>query len=473
MSKAEQLPTPDSQKNQTKKIMKWALNIIVPLIFFLIPTTADYTQEIKLFLVITSFTIILIATEHIPVYASVIFLPVAYAIFLELPNSVVYSAWTESVAWISMGGMVLTMALTKTGLLRRLAYRVILACGGNFTGILVGMFLVGALVSTVMTDLAAKAILFSALGVGVCQALNFEMKSREASAIGLATLACCLGPSYFFYTGSGANVVSLAIVERVLPGSTPSWTGYVTQMALPQLIYVILTLAVVFVFFRPKEKIESSDFLRSTLKEMGPMSGSEIRTAILGVLLIVMVATTDKHGIAASHLFVLAATIFFCPFMKVLTGEDVKKINFGAVYFVVGCQTIGVVSSNLGVGTFIANLVYPYIAGSTLTTFIGTWFLGFFANFGLTPSAAWNVFTEPLTQICIQAGINPLPLIYTFINSLEQVLLPYEYVPVLLIYGTGMISMGSFVKYNLIRAGVAFACILCVFMPYWKMIGLL
>ena len=115
-------------------------------------------------------------------------------------------------------------------------------------------------------------------------------------------------------------------------------------------------------------------------------------------------------------------------------------------------MSIGVVSSALGVGEFVATTVYPYIAGSTTRMFAGLWGMGFLANFALTPTAAYSMFTEPLINMATLAGINPIPVLYAFSHALEQVLFPYEYVAPLLIYGYGMISMKNFVKYNAMRA---------------------
>lgn len=465
-----QLKPEDSSR---RKLIKWAVNIIIPLICLLIPTSESFTQDIKGFFVITTFMIILIATENIPMFASVILLPVLYTIFLGQPQSVVYSAWTENVPWIALGGSAITLALNKTGLLRRIAYRVILLCGGRFIGILFGMVLVGTLISTIMTDMLAKAILLSALGLGICSALGFKPGDRESSAIGLTTLVACLGPSYLFYTGSGGTVTTLSILEAILPGSTPSWTEYLIQMTLPQIIYIALTMLAIFLFFRPKNDIQSAGFLKEALAEMGKMSSAETKTAVISLALIVLIATSSYHSIGTPQIFLLGAACFFLPRIDVLEPGDTKNINFTAILFVISCLTIGTVSGQLGVGTFIANAVYPYIAGSITTTFVGTWVMGFVANFGLTPTAAYSMFTDPLVQIAVNEGINPLPLLYTFIHSLEQLLLPYEYAPVLVIFGTGMISMGRFIKYNAIRAVIGLVCILVVFMPYWSMIGLL
>ncbi len=465
--------SPELKQNplSTKKMIKWAINIIIPLVFFLLPTSEAFTADIKTFFVITSLMITLIATENIPMFATLLLIPVSYSIFLAQPSSVVYASWTDSVAWISLGGALVTMALTKTGLLRRMAYQVILICGGRFLGILFGMVVVGSLISIIMANMLAKAILLSALGLGICQALDFKLGDREASAIGLATLAACLGPSYLFYTGSGGNVTTLGILEKIMPGASPNWTEYMVHMTLPQIIYIALTVLAVFIFFRPRKEIQSSAFLKETLAKMGKMTQKETITAVVGLILIVLVATSANHSIRIDQLFVIAAAALFA--LGVLEAGDVMKVNFTGIFFVVTCLTIGTVSSKVGVGAYVANVVYPYISGSLTTTFVGTWIMGFVANFGLTPVAAYSMFTDPLTQIAVAEGINPLPLLYTFIHSLEQVLLPYEYAPVLVIFGTGMISMGSFVKYNSIRALIGLGSILAIFMPYWAMIGLL
>ena len=84
------------------------------------------------------------ATENIPIFAASILLPVLYALFLDgVGNPVIYKAWTTDVPWLTIGGSVLTIALQKSGLLKRLAYRTILIFGANFNGMIIGMMVVG------------------------------------------------------------------------------------------------------------------------------------------------------------------------------------------------------------------------------------------------------------------------------------------------------------------------------------------
>lgn len=460
-------------QSRNKTIFKWALNIIIPAIFLFIPNSATgYTADIQMFFAVTAFGIILIATENIPMFASVILFPVLYSLGLGIGTDVAYASWTSDTPWLSIGASLLALGLTKSGFLKRISYRTVLLFGGSFRGLLYGMMVAGIIISAVTTNMVAKGVLLAAFAVGLCNALDFKMGSRESSAVGLAAIAACLGPSYLYVTGSGGTIVTMGIAAAA-GVNTPNWGEYVIQMAIPQLIYIFLTVLIIDLFFKPKNIKLNADNLRNELGNMGKLEGGERKTAIICIILIVLLATTSFHGLPYYQLFTFAGVALMVPTIGVVQQSDIKEMNFTGIIFVISCLTIGTVSTYVGAGTFIANIVYPYIQGSITTLLGGVWGLGFIANFGLTPSAAYAMFTEPVIQIANAAGINPLPVIYTFVHSLEQVLLPYEYAPVLIIYGYGMISFGRFVKYNALRAVLSFACIFLIFVPYWNLIGLL
>lgn len=456
----------------TKTMLKWLLNVIIPLAIAFIPTTESFTSSIKWFLVITIFVIVLFATNNIPLLAASILLPILYMVLLQIPMESVFSPWTTTTPWLALGGSLLTLALQKTGLLKRIAYRCILLFGGKFRGLLFGMMFVGVVISVVMSDVAAKAILLGALALGICNALEFELGGRASSAIGLAAIAACLGPSYLYYTGSSSTIVIMSIAESV-GVAIPSWGEYFFHMAPPQMIYIILSVLIIDFFFKPDQAIDAKQFIEAELQKMGRMSKEEIKLIVICLLVVAGIATNSIHGYPTSHFFILAAVVLMSPGIRILTPEDGKKANYGAILFITACMSIGVVSSSLGVGEFVATTVYPYIAGSTTRMFAGLWGMGFLVNFALTPAAAVSMLTEPLVNMANLAGINPIPVLYAFNHALEQVLFPYEYAAPLLIYGYGMISMKNFVKYNAMRALLSLVCIFAIFIPYWSLIGIM
>jgi sodium-dependent dicarboxylate transporter 2/3/5 len=457
---------------RTKSFIKWGINIIVPLIIWCIPLTDTYTPTIRNFLVLSVFAIILIATENMPMAAASLMLPVAYVVLLHIPANVAYAPWALDVPWLILSGFLLTAALDRSGLLKRLAYGSILLMGGSFKGILFGLLIFDAVISLIISDLAAKAVLIGALALSMCNAMNFKPGDRRATFIGVSTLLAVTGPSFFFLTGSTENIVPMGIAAKA-GVQTPSWLGYMKDMFVPELIYVILCAVVVLFLFRKESReMGTIDFFRSEYEKLGKMTSAEKKLVVVALALVVAIATSSLHGISVGWLFVMAVFIMFLPGINLATMDDFKKVNFPFLLFVTACLSIGVTANSLGVGSVIAGVIAPLMNGSLLRTSVGAWVLGFCANFALTPLAAYSAFTEPIVQIAVSGGLNPLPVLYAFINSLTQVLLPYESAPVMIVFGFGMMSTADFAKFGFIKALIGLICIICIFIPWWSFIGL-
>ncbi len=457
---------------QRSTIIKWIVCFALPIIILLIPTSESLTMNMKTFLAVSVFAIAMIATEVIPLFAISVALPAAYVVVVGVSPKVVFAAWSIEIPWLILGGFVLTIALQKTGLLKRIAFRLILLFGGKFIGILFGMMALGIVMSLIIADVAGKAILMGTLALGICNAMGLKLPSREAGALGMVALASALGPSYLFYTGSTGNLVPFGLMAAA-GYPPPGWGEYLTHMFVPQFIYVVLSILIIAIFFKPKQPIQSKEYFKEELASYGKMKRGEWKIAILSLVLIVLIATSGVHGISIGWLFVFAAVSLMLPGMKLVLPPDIKEVNFTFILFVVACLTIGVVSVELGVGQYLADLFYPVIAGSPVRTLAGVWGLGFLINFALTPLAAYSAFAVPLLDLANGLGMDPTVVMYAFIQSLEQVIFPYEYAPVLIVFGMGMASGKDFMKFNALRALLAFICLFVLFIPWWTLVGLI
>lgn len=457
---------------KTATIIKWVCSIAVPLAIMAIPTTEAYTPVIRNFLAATIFMIAMIATELVPMPAIALALPIMYIVFFKVPSNVVFAPWTIEIPWLILCGFLFSAILVKTGLMKRLAYQCIIGMGGKFAGIVWGMLILGALISLLISDVAAKAVLLGTLALGMCKVLNLELGTKDSSAIGLCAYLSMLNPGFFFFSGTMNNLVPMGIVEG-MGLETPSWGGYFIQMFPPQLVYTILCGLALQLFFKPDKPIETKDYLRSELHKMGPISKDEKKITLIAVLLVVALIFNSLHGIAIGWLFVMAIVIMLLPGVNLLKGEDFKSINLPLIIFVASCLGIGVVSGYFKVGAFLADVAYPLIQGSLARSFAGVWTFGFVTNFILTPLAAYSAFTEPIASMAVKMGINHLPLVYCFTQSMEQIILPYEFAPVLFLYGYGMITFKRMVAYSAVKSILSLLCILFVYMTWWKIIGLL
>jgi len=338
---------------------------------------------------------------------------------------------------------------------------------------MIGLPLAGIIVSLVVTDPNPKIVIFMTLAVGICDALNLEKGGKASTAIGLSALCAAMLPSYLFYTGAVNNIVAFGVAAGA-GVVAPGWLEYMGHMFVPHLITIIVMVVILLLFFKPKGmQIESKEYFRMELASLGPMTTPEKKITVLSVILLLLVATSSLHKVSLAAIFVLIAVLTFIPGIRLSEPKDISKVNFGFVIFVAACLSIGGCAVYLGVGSFVGNLLYPIISGSVTQLFAGTWLMGFLINFVLTPLAAYSALTVPVVEFAMKAGINPLPVIYTFLQGLEQLLLPYEYAPYLLAFSFGLFPLRRLSKYLGIKVVVGFVLLLIVYMPWWRIVGIL
>lgn len=467
-----------SEKVQEKSkvnltVIKWVVAFIVPILISFAPTAAEgFTTDLRTYLVISIFAILTIAMGLLPTFAIGICLPVAYIVFLGIPNATAFGGWAVEAPWLILGGFVLTIAMEKTGLLKRIAYSCILLFGGSFRGLLYGFYFLGFVISFVISDTAAKAILLGALGLGICNALDLKLGDRAATAIGLACMAASVGPSFLFLSGTAGTLLTFGAGE-VAGLVLPTFMEYLYHMFLPQLIYTLLTVVIIDVIFRPKMNLGAKEYLTKERDALGKISCDEIKILVIVVALLIGIITNGVHGVAIGWLFTFAAVILCIPGLKLIDADDFPKIKFSFIFFVVGCLVIGQVANAVGLGAWLSGFIQPLIEGSVTRMIGGVWFLAFGANFILTPLAISTAFPATITEMALASGFNPVPIIYAFNQGMEQLLFPYESGPALAIFSYGMISFKGFFKYNLLRAILSLVCFFVIYIPYWNLIGLI
>lgn len=69
--------------------------------------------------------------------------------------------------------------------------------------------------------------------------------------------------------------------------------------------------------------------------------------------------------------------------------------------------------------------------------------------------------------------LDPLPFVYLLVHSSEAVVLPYEYVPYLVVFSFGFIKMSDFVKMSLYKCPIYLISVLVILIPYWRLIGVI
>ena len=454
-------------------LIKWGINIIIPLILFLIPETDVYTYQVKMFLIVTIAGILMVAFEQVNLMAVSMLFPIGYMVTGLVPMEVAYSAWLQTMPLVVIGGYMIAMVLNRVGLLKRMAYWCFIKVRGSYYGLLYSVFVVGCILNTVTGGNAW--VMMAAFTFGLC--MGFELGVSIDSAIimlvgGLSAGASCMFIYSPYFMNLLWNAANLTLPEGAEPyGAT--WVEFFWQN-LPYLIFCLVFIWLLPKIFKPKHKLPDVSYFKEEYAKLGKMSRDEKIGAILTVLLIIFMLTGNLHGIALDWGFIVLPWLMFFPGINIATEEDVKGVDWSMVFFCIACLSIGTVSSYLGIGELVADLLVPALSGMNSTlVMVAIYAVAVILNFLLTPLAILAGFSEPIAQIAAGLGLNPVGAMYSLFMGCDQVLLPYEYLTYMIFYGFGLIKLTDFMKILGFKMVAATVVLAVVMIPWWHFVGVL
>lgn len=450
--------------------VKWLVTIIIPLIVLIIPCTEVFTLGIKKFFVITAFSLLCAAFEFFPNLVIGIMLPILYIVLGVAPIAVVTSPWNQSMVFQGMGAFILAGIMQVSGLTKRLSFWLMSKTGSNYTMTLLAVYVTAVVISAL--TFGGSGALFGALCLGLCLSLDI-MQTKMAAAIAMAAflgINTSIGFTYVISTMAMLN----ASVQTIVPDFSVSFTDMYLHNW-PMFFVGLLIIFIISKWYKAEQQIASKEHFKNELANLGPASKQEKYALLLLIVLIIALLTNKWHGIDGSIFFMSLPLLAFLPCFGFEAKAIVKCVPIDMMFFMTACMGIGTVATSLGFGGIFAQLIVPMLSNSSglFLTFGLLGLVVFIANFLMTPFAIWGIITAPLTAAVVAAGFNPAPFVYALIHFSDLILLPYEYVPYLIIYAFGMISMKDFIKFSILKCVIYCAAIFVILIPYWYIIGLL
>lgn len=469
MNTVQNLSPNNIQRNPD--LVKWIITIALTGILLLLPASDFYTMKIRLFFAITVFNICLAAFELLPIPAIGLLLSGAYIGFNVAPVETVMSPWLSTTLYMVLGGYGLAGILEQSGLLNRIAFKMMSKTGSNYMMLLFCIFFTG-IVLTIVT-FGRGYIILAVLCLGLCQSLKITGTKLTVGicwacmlgAISAKTFVYCVS-MFAVITGASNGMVEMSDIT-FLSVIGHNW---------PMLIVSMVILFVIGKWYSAGStiKLEGKNYFEEQAKNLGKFSKKEkLATAFL-IILFILLCTESIHGISNAVVFMLLPWLMLLPIFGQDAKAVLKTINFGMMFFIASCLSIGSVAASLGFGDILSENFVSALTnsgGSVFFVFACVFLMVFLLNFVMTPMAIWGLFTVPVLSIAQGLDLNMLPFVYALGHSAEAILLPYEYTPYLIVFSFGMISMKDFMLTSIVRCIIYFAGFLLLLVPYWMIIG--
>jgi sodium-dependent dicarboxylate transporter 2/3/5 len=304
-------------------------------------------------------------TEAIPIGVTSWMVGVIQTMFLIRGPKQAFGDFLDPSVVFIFGSLIIGIVFTKTGLTKRLAYKMLSVVGERTVMIYLGCFVITAGLTLVMAHTAVAATIFPLL-MAVHSLYDEEQgvtKFGKGLFIGMAFTAGA--GSIITLLGAARGAVAIEFYKEIV-NKEISFFG-LTYYMLPVGVVMVLLLWVFFVFYFPPER-KTIPGLRDRAKtlyaSLGPITRPEITSVVIVLLVIITLGARSFidpnppgdpgwYERLNKSAVLLAATILFF-LLKILDLRDLENVSWNIILLFGGAMSIGFCLFQTGAAQWLA-----------------------------------------------------------------------------------------------------------------------
>jgi anion transporter len=457
-----------------RKLIGAVLAVGLPTALWFAPLGMDLTE--KHALAIASFMIIAWITEVLPHAATGIIGCYLFWVLNVVGFEAAFSGFADQTPWFLFGAGLIGMMATKSGLARRLAYMVMAKVGAGYSRLLLGFILTSFLLTFLVPSGIACVIIMAAVAVGVMDVFGLGRGSNVGRGI-FVTLTCTAGTFDKMIVAGAASILGRGLIEKNT-GIQVYWSQWFLAFLPCAVVTIFFTWRLVVWLYPPeKEALEGgAEFMRDSLKQMGPWSPDEKRSLILMLIGTALWSTDLLHHISPAVIGIGIGLLTTVPGVGVLDQEDLKRQNYLPVFFTAAAISMG-------------NVLLQTKALNAMTAVMFDWMRPLTTNiYSIAVVPYWTAFCyhiflgnelamlatsmPPLLNFAKSSGIHPLPIALVWAFAAGGKIFVYQSGVMVAGY-----SYGYFKAVDLLRVGICLtvveSLVLLLIVPfYWPLIGI-
>lgn len=389
----------------------------------------------------------------------------------------------SNTAWALVGGaLFLASAMTRTGLDRRIALLVLAKVGAKTNRILIGVILIGFVLSFFVPSTTARVSCMVPIVMGIIVAFGVPLKSRFAGMLMIAVAQADSLWNVGIKTAAAQNMVAVSFIEKQL-GVSISWLDWFIAAA-PFSAIMSAVLYFVLMKMMPPEKQEVEGgraIVEKALKDLGPMPVAQKKLLAISLILLFFWSTEKiLHPFDTSTTTIAAIALMFMPRIGVMDWKDVQNsIPWGTlVLFGIGISLGSALLSTKAapwLATWISaafglEAASALVILAVLAMFLILIHLGFASATGL--AAAMIPIVISVLQSVKTPGINVvgLTMILQYVVSFGMIL-PVNAPQNMVAYGTDTFEVRDFVRTGIPLTVIAYLLVMLMGATYWRWLG--
>ena len=354
--------------------------------------------------------------------------------------------FADPIIMLFIGGFVLAIAASKTGLALFLARVMLKPFGKNPKFVLLGFLMVTGIFSMFLSNTATAAMMLTFLGP-VLKALPADGKGKTALALAIPIAANVGGMGTPI--GTPPNAIALKYMSEIgIEIGFGQWMAFMIPLTLVLLILAWVMLLRLFPFKAKSIELNIEGELKKDWRSI-VVYITFAATVLLWVL-------DKKTGVNANVVAMLPVGV--CAIIGVLTKRDLEEISWSVLWMVAGGFALGVGLQETGLAQTLINAI-PFGSWPAVVMVVGSGLICYaMANF-ISHTATASLLVPILAAVgasaAVSANLAPLGgvstlLIGVAIGSSLGMVLPISTPPNAIAAATGMIEQKDMIKTGVI-----------------------
>ena len=413
----------------------------------------------------------LFATARLPEHLTALLFFLIAMLFSVSPPSVVFSGFQSTALWLVFGGLIIGVAMSTTGLGKRIAQAIANHLQGSYPRLVIGMSLVGVAFSFLMPSGMGRMVLLVPIAMEIANQFGFREGSKGRTGIILATVLSSFFPAFAILPANVPNLVFIGMAESQF-GISPLYGEYLL-LHFPVLGGVKLILVILVILWLYPDK--PSPLEPQGDHREGAFSGNEKILSVVLLLSLALWITDFAHHISPAWIGLAAAIYLLLPGVGVVSQSDFsRRTNFSSLFFVAGIIGLGVMILDSGLaGHFGGRLVslLPLRPDAPFVNFMSVMLASSLAGLIATIAGAPAIISPLIEEIALVTGLPVKTVLMMQVLGFSTMLLPYTSPPVVVALQIAGIRLGDAAKPTLIIAGLSFTVVAPIDFLWWRFLG--
>ena len=454
---------------------------VVGLVISFIPHSDALSKEAWQLFAIVVATILGLILQPLPIGA-VAFIGVAAAMLTNtLSVKEALTGFGSGTIWLIVSAFMIARGFIKTGLGRRIAYKIISILGDSTLRLGYSIVISDAIISPAMPSSGARAggVLFPIVK-SISSALNSEPDDsrRKAGAYFMQTLwqGNAITNGMFLTSMAGNPLIATLALSSF--GVQISWGLWIMGSIIPALCSLAVIPLVLYIIYPPeiKKYPQAKEIAKKELLNLGKMKFEEKAMLCVFVGALILWATGGFTGIGATTVAMLAVVALLLS--GVLSWDEIlsEKAAWNTLIWMGGLISLAGGLNTLGFIGWFANSVSTSFSGISWITATAVLLLiyvfshYFFASLTAHITAMYSAFG--VVAIACGAPSMLIALVFAYASNLMMPITHYGGAPAPIIFGSGYVTQKEWWKLGFIITVINLLIWSIIGSIWWKVLGL-